>query len=287
MHNPGRHRLIKAVKSLSPKGWATAGGGAAVLVTAGSLLLTGGAGASVHATPSTTGAAIGTLSQAGYQASGRDFRFAQSTIPVPDIPSASGHSPAEYVELGSTTGFARIGITDDHDGSWELFAATGHTSLFGQHVKFAPLTGIPAGDGVTVSVYYNVGGNELFFNASDPNPAHTVLWAATAGAHGAIYTTAGALDDWDFTTTGVASPLPPWVAPFTINHFYGIALTTESGARGSMVGPWTTSPVSATSNGLLPPSGTTRVSPSALNSDGLSANGAVRANDHFTVNAVG
>jgi hypothetical protein len=39
----------------------------------------------------------------------------------------------------------------------------------------------------------------------------------------------------------------------------------------------------ATSNGLLPPSGTTRVSPSNLWSDGLTANGAVRPFDAFGV----
>ena len=49
------------------------------------------------------------------------------------------------------------------------------------------------------------------------------------------------------------------------------------------MGAWTTSPVIATSNGLLPPSGATRVSPTPLWSDGLLANGAVRANDAFGV----
>jgi hypothetical protein len=41
--------------------------------------------------------------------------------------------------------------------------------------------------------------------------------------------------------------------------------------------------VIATSNGLLPPSGHTRVSPGALWSDGLVANGAVRPLDAFGV----
>ena len=42
-------------------------------------------------------------------------------------------------------------------------------------------------------------------------------------------------------------------------------------------------PGEATSNGLPYPSGTTRVSPNPLWSDGLVANGAVRANDAFGV----
>ena len=63
----------------------------------------------------------------------------------------------------------------------------------------------------------------------------------------------------------------------------GSGLPARAGGAPARVGPWTTSKVIATSNGLLPPSGATRVSPSDLWSDGLSANGAVRANDAFGV----
>jgi hypothetical protein len=77
--------------------------------------------------------------------------------------------------------------------------------------------------------------------------------------------------------------LPPFIHAFRINQFLQGAITTEHGLKGSFVGPWTTTPVIATSNGLLPPSGTTRVSPSPLWSDGLWANGAVRPWDAFGV----
>ena len=90
-----------------------------------------------------------------------------------------------------------------------------------------------------------------------------------------------------FTSTGTPLPIPPWVSPFTINHFLGVAFTTESGARGSLVGPWTTHEIEATSNGLLFPSGTVRVQPSGLSSDGIKVTGTARADDTFTVNAVG
>jgi hypothetical protein len=68
-----------------------------------------------------------------------------------------------------------------------------------------------------------------------------------------------------------------------INQFLQGPLTTYSGDRGSFVGPWTTSRVLATSNGSLPPVGSTRVSPNALFSDGLTANGAERPSDAFGV----
>jgi hypothetical protein len=101
-------------------------------------------------------------------------------------------------------------------------------------------------------------------------------------AYGPIYDHAAALDDFT-DSTGTPIALPPFVQSFRINQFLQGALTTYSGARGSFVGPWTTSPVVATSNGLLPPSGTTRVSPSPLWSDGLVANNAIRSNDAFGV----
>ena len=65
------------------------------------------------------------------------------------------------------------------------------------------------------------------------------------------------------TAPGTPIALPPFIHQFRINHFLQGALTTYSGARGSFVGPWTTSPVEATSNGLPWPSGTVRVSPSS------------------------
>ncbi|MGB6721625.1 MAG: hypothetical protein WBE72_12575, partial [Terracidiphilus sp.] len=65
--------------------------------------------------------------------------------------------------------------------------------------------------------------------------------------------------------------LPPFIRAFRINQFLQGAITTEHGLRGSFVGPWTTTPIVATSNGLLPPSGTVRVSPGPLWSDGLPA----------------
>lgn len=198
---------------------------------------------------------------------------------------AYNYSPSEYVQLGSSTDFARVGITDDHNDAWEAFVAVGTSGLFGQHVQYVPLPDVSAGDGVTVSVYYNTGGNELFFTVADQ--ATALNWAGSARAHGAVYTEAAALDDWGFTSSGKPFPLPAWAQPFKISSFFGVAFTTARGDRGSVVGPWETSAVQATSNGLAAPSGTVRVSPSALASDGIAANGAVRASDSFTVNAVG
>ncbi len=101
-------------------------------------------------------------------------------------------------------------------------------------------------------------------------------------AYGPIFDHAAALDDFT-NSTGVPIALPPFVQAFRINQFLQGALTTYSGSRGSFIGKWTTSAVIATRNGLLPPPGTTRVSPTPLWSDGLAANNEVRLWDAFGV----
>ena len=240
-------------------------------------------------------------SSAGYEASGRDFRYITSTITVPDTSFLTGLYPQEYIQLsngsltqptGGGNAYTRAGIESCivarsfgatcTTGTWVAFVEAFNNSLNGPFFShFYNLAGVNQGDGVNFSIYYNQGGNELSYVITPPTTSGTPQFYKTQ-AFGPIYDHAAALDDFT-NSTGTPIALPPFIRSFRINQFLQGALTTYSGARGSFVGPWTTSPVIATSNGLLPPSGTTRVSPSPLWSDGLLANGAVRANDAFGV----
>ena len=167
-------------------------------------------------------------------------------------------------------------------GTWVAFVEAFNNSLNGPYFShYYNLAGVNQGDGVNFSIYYNQGGNELSFVITPPSTSGTPQFYKTR-AYGPIFDHAAALDDFT-DSTGTPIPLPFFLHSFRINQFLQGALTTYSGARGSFVGPWTTSKVVATSNGLLPPSGAIRVSPSNLWSDGLVANGAVRANDAFGV----
>jgi hypothetical protein len=167
-------------------------------------------------------------------------------------------------------------------GTWVAFAEGYDNSLFAPFFShFYNLAGVNQGDGVNFSIYYDEAGNELHFVITPPSTSGTPQFYKTQ-AHGAIFDHAAALDDFT-DSTGTPIPLPFFIKAFRINQFLQGAITTEHGLRGSFVGPWTTSPVEATSNGLPYPSGTVRVSPNALWSDGLPANGAVRANDAFGV----
>jgi hypothetical protein len=278
---------------------------AAAGVTVGTLGFTaaGAASAAVSskAQPSMLGSTIGSTSSAGYEASGRDFRYISSTITVPDTSFLTGLYPQEYIQLsngsltqpsGGGNAYTRAGIESCivartfgatcATGTWVAYVEAFNNSLNGPFFShYYNLAGVNQGDGVNFSIYYNEVGNELSFVITPPSTSGTPQYYKTR-AYGAIFDHAAALDDFT-DSTGTPIALPPFIRAFRINQFLQGAITTEGGARGSFVGPWTTSEVVATSNGLLPPSGTTRVSPSNLWSDGLTANGAVRADDAFGV----
>ncbi|MDX6334105.1 MAG: hypothetical protein QOG05_1445 [Streptosporangiaceae bacterium] len=278
---------------------------AAAGVTASTLGLSavGAANAAVatKAQPATIGTTIATTSTAGYEASGRDFRYISSTLTVPDTSFLTGIYPQEYIQLsnGSLTQptgggdqYIRAGIEacvvarsfgdTCPTGTWVAFVEAFDNSLSGPYFShFYNLAGVNQGDGVNFSIYYDEAGNELHFVITPPSTSGTPQYYKTQ-AYGAIFDHAAALDDFT-DSTGTPIPLPFFIHAFRINQFLQGAITTEHGLRGSFVGPWTTSPVEATSNGLPFPSGHVRVSPNALWSDGLVANGAVRANDAFGV----
>jgi hypothetical protein len=276
---------------------------AGVTATTLGLAVTGAASAAVttKAQPPTVGPTIASTNAAGYEASGRDFRYITSTITVPDTDFLTGLYPQEYIQLsngsltqpsGGGNAYTRAGIESCvvartfgatcTTGTWVAYVEAFNNSLNGPFFShFYNLAGVNQGDGVNFSIYYNQGGNELSYVITPPSTSGTPQFYKTQ-AFGPIYDHAAALDDFT-DSTGTPIALPPFVRSFRLNQFLQGALTTYSGARGSFVGPWTTSPVIATSNGLLPPSGTTRVSPSPLWSDGLVANNAVRSNDAFGV----
>jgi hypothetical protein len=276
----------------------TAAAAGATATTLG-LAVSGAASASAGqpARPHISYPQIGTTSQAGYEASGRDFRYITSTLTVPDTSFLTGLYPQEYIQLsnGSLAGgdqYVRAGIESCivaesygytcTPGSWVSFVEAFNNSLnFPYFAHYAELSGVNQGDGVNFSIYFYQTGNELHFVITPPSTSGPPESYKTR-AFGPIYDHAAALDDFT-NSTGVPIALPPFIHSFRINQFLQGALTTYSGSRGSFIGQWTTSQVIATSNGLLPPSGTTRVSPTPLWSDGLLANNQVRLWDAFGV----
>ena len=272
---------------------------AGATVTTLGLATSGAANASVGqpARPHISYPLIGTTSQAGYEASGRYFRYITATLTVPDTSFLTGLYPQEYIQLSngslaSGDQYVRAGIESCivartygavcTTGSWVSYVEAFNNSLNGPYfAHYSELSGVNQGDGVNFSIYFDQGGNELHFVITPPSTSGPVEYYKTR-AYGPIFDHAAALDDFT-NSTGVPIALPPFVQAFRINQFLQGALTTYSGSRGSFIGKWTTSAVIATRNGLLPPPGTTRVSPTPLWSDGLAANNEVRLWDAFGV----
>jgi len=239
-----------------------------------------------------------TTSQAGYEASGRDFRYITATLIVPDTDFSTGIYPQEYIQLSNGTlgggdQYVRAGIesctvaqsfgySQCPTGDWTSYVESFDNSTGGPYFShYSLLSGVSQGDGVNFSIYYDQSGNELHFVITPPPTSGSQVSYKTQ-AYGPIFDHAAAVDDFT-DSTGTPIPLPIFLRSFRINQFLQGALTTYSGVRGSFVGPWETSEVEATSNGLPYPQGTVRVSPSSLWSDGVTANGAVRPDDAFGV----
>jgi hypothetical protein len=274
------------------------------LVGVGFLAVTAGSASA------TTGPAVSTLSQAGVQASGRNFRYISATLTVPDdslVPYDGILYPQEYIQLsngpqlstvpiaGTGDEYARAGVEScqvaaqapsgsyacPSGDNWTAFVDFYNGSLNGGFLEhYWPLpVAVNSGDGVNFSIYYNQAGNEMQFVITPPDAnGQTGTFTWKTQAYGPTFDHAAAIDDF---TNGLGTPiaLPPFIHAFRINQFLQGALTTYSGAHGSFTGPWTSSLVLASSNGLLPPSGTARVSTNALWSDGLAGNGTVRPDD--------
>jgi hypothetical protein len=210
----------------------------------------------------------------GYVASGRDFRFAQSIITTPMSPG-DVTSPTELIALSGPGNVAGAGImscavalneflyTCPVGDTYAAFVTTAQQSII-LFSHFIPLTPVTSGDGVFFSIYENALGNELHFVITLPDGTTS---AFALGAHGAIYTVAAALADWNGSTPN--SPAQP-LAKARVGQFLQGRFTTVSGQHGTFGGPWTLSPVEITSNGFAPPGGGLISAPSPLWTDGNS-----------------
>jgi len=242
--------------------------------------------------------------EAGYMASGRDFRFAQSLIAIPDhtLTSSDLGYGAFYVSLDNsgtnTWQYTRVGIAPcpTSKASWHIVpgdTATDCATLAGNTtgwVAFAATADAGSaptvsthsialalmGDGVLVNAYLVPTGNAVHTVITVPSTSTT--WNNTFAITGPVYTDAQAVEDW---TTNVENadtePLP--AAAVTVKsrdgQFYQGRFTTASGTAGTFTDgkAWTVNALEATSNGDLPPSGTLIAQPSYLWTDGSSYQG--------------
>jgi hypothetical protein len=256
---------------------------------------------------------IATSSYAGYEFSTRDFRFIHAVISVPDqAPSPPLTSrpagrrssdlpagflyPQAYIQLSngslaSGDTYARTGIetclvAENLDPGficptgvqWVAFIETFINSDTPEFSHFVPLDA-NQGDGIGFSIYYAPQGLAVDFTLYAPSGSVDQFQAPMPGA---IFDHAAGLADYT-NNGGTPIPLPVGTQPFRLTQFQQGAVTTDVGNKGSWTGPWVTSQIEATSNGLPFPQGTVEASPSYLWTDGAVANGAARNSDAFGV----
>ena len=188
---------------------------------------------------------------AGYAATGRWFRFVAATVTV--------------LPVGGPTGYANMLITLQNTepvgtiGAVILIRPGGGSSSveWGSLQKVTPFGLSPkAGDQLRVSIYFDQRGH-TYFTATDLTQGITRTGRAQTGD--VVYTEATLLGN-------VASNGFPPATDIRLWRVTGARLTTYTGVRGTVTGPWQTSPVIETSTGTA--TGTVFTSPAALGNGG-------------------
>jgi hypothetical protein len=236
--------------------------------------------------------------RAGYQANGRNFRFAQALIRVPDHTGAEDTDPVLYIALDNSSSntyqYTRVGIAPCAAGDTDVFIVPGETAdcptlVAGNtsgwvaftatadaggppDVTIYPISNAFMGDGITVSAYLVPTGNAVATTIQLPDGT---TYNNTFPITGPVYTRAQALADW--TTTIENDSGEPWPpvpsSKVRDSQFFQGRFTTSSGQTGTFRGPWKLNPVEVTSNGTLPPTGALIAQPSYLWNDQNSFNG--------------
>jgi hypothetical protein len=236
--------------------------------------------------------------RAGWQASGRDFRYAAASIVVPDHVGAVAPDPALYVALddsGDVYDYARVGIkpcpTTNITGSgdatcpnaaspgtgvdpsgWAVFAKVvvngGTPTTFS-----AALPALAVGLGVSVSAYLEPSGNWVRFSITTPNTTSLggglgKSYNRSMAVSGPVYTDALAVADWTgIGTSSITEPVQPVLGSANTSaydQFFQGRFTTWSGTQGTFNGKWTVTKVEATTNGLAPSGTSLATGPSYL-----------------------
>ena len=243
---------------------------------------------------------------AGYQASGRDFRYAQAVITVPDhqgvvtvcppgancivvngpraprrgairatsLPDTGEADPQLYVALddssNGSTQFARVGVQP---------CTGGGTCGSSGWQAFAQVKGSALPPGTPAFLFPITAANEgdsvfvsVYLDRAD-QAVHTVITLPDGSTFnntypdpGAVYPRAQAVADW--TVSAVKpQPVPPSPAKVRDTQFLEGRFTTLNGQRGTFAGPWSLNAFEGTTNGALPPAGTLVVQPSYLWND--------------------
>lgn len=197
---------------------------------------------------------------AGYEASGgRWFRFVSTTLTVPAAtqPASAGDIAMIWLGQNGATPRAYATITVLPGGGADSIR---YAASYGPRNNAGTFAISPKpGDRLAVSVYYDRQGHD-YFTVSDLTQAATQTAMVNADLAGTAYTTAGI--GGEISNSAVTPPS----ADTRLWDFSGSHVTTYSGDKGTILGPWATSEIIDTIGAST--SGTVVMSPSALSNGG-------------------
>jgi Peptidase A4 family len=197
---------------------------------------------------------------AGYQASsGRGLRFVSTTLTVPAATQPASAADVAYIWLGQNGATPRAYATI-------TVLPGGGTGSVSYATEYGPSTNAGTfavspkpGDRLAVSVYYDQQGHD-YFTASDNTQAATQTVRVSADLAGTAYTTA--VIGGEIRNNAVTPPS----ADTQLWDFSGSHVTTYSGDKGTILGPWATSEIVDTIDASA--SSAVVMSPSVLSNGG-------------------
>ena len=230
-----------------------------------------------------------TSNEAGWQAHGNgwNFRYLQANVTLPDITTSTFRASfAGYgasLRLANGAQIADVGISTTPDST--TYNAAFAVELSDAHTINCSNTsspGMPAGDTVTMSLYYDYPAGVLQYKVADHDNGAT--FAGSCLDHGQFFGSAQVVagfsaNDWSPATVHAVSGHHPLV------RFNSTVVTSRTGIRSSIgtgSGHWPTQKVAMTSDGTS--TGTLLASvPFAWGKFAVSPDNVVRDGRNFTV----
>jgi hypothetical protein len=229
---------------------AVAAGGAALLTAGLTAATAAAATGGTHAASSST---ITTSTRAGYQDSGRWFRFVGTTVTVPGAGAYSHY--ARVVLRGQNVSAVNLGIKPGGGaGSVAYGVGVSPFDPRGHALAIAPAVG----DIVRIDLYYNKTGGGVTATATDLTKNVTAAVPISEGTT-AIFNKVE-------VGTVLTNPASPPSGDLRLWQFTNTAVTTTTGVHGTVTGNWTTSQIIDTINGRV--GGQVAMSPSFLFNNG-------------------
>jgi hypothetical protein len=204
------------------------------------------------AAPRSLGPPVYTTNDAGYVSTGRWFRYVEATVTVPQVIPSQSYFCQMIMTLRNAAPMSQPFSIVVRPGGGAGSVGWGDGQIL------TPLAMNPkTGDRLRLSIYYDRNGH-IYFTAADVSQDVTRTVRVKTGK--AVYNVAS------LSGNAGGGPVPPPTADTRPWQVTGARLTTYSGTRGTVTGPWQTRQLIQTSTGTS--TGAVVRSPSGLSKGG-------------------